>query len=401
MRILIVLALSWFVVVLPRNDALAADSGAAATRPALTTVTLPGRPFGVAASRDGNWVFVSLLGGRDASTGIAVLQHYRGQFKLKRVIPLQDGAAGLVLTHDGNALIAAAGDSVVVLDTGTMILGSGDPVIAKFSDGDRAGSIYVNVTADDKLLFVSDEGAQTITVVDLPRVRSSGYDAAAVLGKIPVGLAPIALTFSPDDRWLYTTSEGASPDWGWPSTETPEGPNRGRTDEKVPPGAVVVIDVAKARTDPAHSVVARVPAGASPVRMTISPDGRFIYVTARGSNAVLMFDAAKLITDSEHSRLATVTVGASPVPLALIQNGKTLVVGNSNRFGADADKPQTLSVLEVAKMALGDAAIGTIPAGAFPREMCVSSNGQTLFVTNFGSSSLEIIDAQNPPIDFK
>jgi DNA-binding beta-propeller fold protein YncE len=399
MRILIVLAC--FAAILPRNDALAADSSAAATRPALTTVALPGRPFSVTASRDGNWVFVSLLGGRQATTGIAVLQRNAGQLALKRVIPIQDGAAGIVLTHDEKALIAAAGDSVVVLDISRVMSGSGDPVIAKFSDGADAGSIYVNVTADDKLLFVSDEGAQTITVIDLPRVRSSGYDAAALLGKIPVGVAPIALTFSPDDRWLYTTSEGASPDWGWPSTETPEGPNRDRADLKVPAGAVVVIDVAKARTDPAHSVVARVPAGASPVRMTISPDGRFIYVTARGSNALLMFDTAKLITDPDHARLATVTVGASPVPLALIQNGKTLVVGNSNRFGADADKPQTLSVLDVAKMAHGDAVVGTIPAGAFPRGMWVSSDGQTLFVANFGSSSLEIIDAQNPPIESK
>jgi DNA-binding beta-propeller fold protein YncE len=111
-----------------------------------------------------------------------------------------------------------------------------------------------------------------------------------------------------------------------------------------------------------------------------------------------MFDAAKLVTDPAHSRLATVTVGASPVPLALIEDGKILVVGNSNRFGPEADKPQTLSALDVSKIGHSEAVVGTIPAGAFPREMCVSADGRTLFVSNFGSSSLEIIDAQNPPI---
>jgi len=33
--------------------------------------------------------------------------------------------------------------------------------------------------------------------------------------------------------------------------------------------------------------------------------------------------------------------------------------------------------------------------------MCLSSDGQLLFVTNFGSNALQIIDAQNPPIDRK
>jgi YVTN family beta-propeller protein len=401
-----VLALVCILRVLPPQGCSAGDVGASGTPPGVVMIALPGRPFGVVSSRDGNWVFVALMGGRgngagQSTDGVAVLQRVAGQFELKRVIPLQDRPAGLVLTHDGKTLIGAAGGSVVLLDTSRMMSGTGDPLIGTFNDG-ADSAIYVNVTADDKVLFVSDEGAQAITVVDLARVRSSGFDAQAIIGKIPVGEAPIALTFSPDGRWLYTTSEGALPDWGWASTEKPEGrPDADRPDALEPPGAVVVVNVVQARTDPAHSVVARVPAGGSPVRMTISPDGQRIFVTARGSNAVLVFDADKLITDSAHARLATIPVGSSPVPLALIQDGKTLVVGNSNRFGVDADKSQTLSVLDVAKMGQGSATVGTIAAGAFPREMCVSSDGRTLFVSNFGSSSLEVIDARNPPVESK
>jgi DNA-binding beta-propeller fold protein YncE len=400
-------ALVCFLAILQQQGSLLGDVGtASAARAGVVTIPLPGHPFGVVSSRDASWVFVALMGGGGngngpSANGVAVLRQVAGQFELKRVIPLQDGPAGLVLTHDGKTLIGAGGGSVVLLDTGRMTSGSGDPVIGKFSDG-ADSAIYVNVTADDKILFVSDEGSRTITVIDLARVRSGGFDARAVIGKIPVGEAPIALTLSPDGRWLYTTSEGALPDWGWPSTEKPEG----RLDSNQPyalepPGAVVVVNVAKARVDPAHSVVARVPAGGSPVRMTISSDGQRIYVTARGSNAVLVFDADKLISDSAHARLATVTVGSSPVPLALIQDGKTLVVGNSNRFGADAAKPQTLSVLDVAKMGHGSATVGTIAAGAFPREMCVSADGRILFVSNFSSNSLEVVDAENPPIESK
>ena len=68
-----------------------------------------------------------------------------------------------------------------------------------------------------------------------------------------------------------------------------------------PEGAVIVIDVTLAKTDPAHAVAARVPAGCSPVRMTSSPKGDRIYVSARNNNAVLEFDTAKLVSDSAHS----------------------------------------------------------------------------------------------------
>ena len=38
------------------------------------------------------------------------------------------------------------------------------------------------------------------------------------------------------------------------------------------------------------------------------------------------------------------------------------------------------------------AQLGTRAAGAFPREMAVSADGSTLFLTNFGSKSLQVID---------
>jgi DNA-binding beta-propeller fold protein YncE len=391
---------AWSVEMLPRQNALAKDfASASSDPPAPTTIALPGRPFGVACSGDGKWLFVSLLANQNP--GVAVLHREGEQITLMRTVPMQSRPTGLVLTHDGKDLIVAAGESVVVLDAKRMISDSSDPVVASFSDGPDSGSIYVNVTADDKLLFVSDEGAQTITVVDLDRARSVGFDAKAVIGKIPVGIAPIALTFSGDGRWLYTTSEVASGQWGWPNEFQAEGAGSEQGAAMVPAGAVVVVDVARAKTDPPNSVVSRVPAGASPVRMTISPDGRRIYVTARASDAVLVFDCEKLIADPQHARLAMAKVGRSPVPLALVQNGRTLVVGNTDRFGPAADKAQTLSVLDVAKIGHGDAVVGTIAAGAFPREMCLSPDGKALFVTNFGSSTLEEIDAQNLPVQAK
>ena len=356
------------------------------------TVPLPSPPFGVAVSADGCWVFVSMMnnnGGKGA--GIAVLSRKRGRVDLVRTYPLATPPTGIVLTHDGKLLISAAIDKVVFLDVPCLISGCGKPMAGSFSDGRSMGSIYANVTSDDKFLFVSEEAASAVTVINLDHARSARFGAGSIIGKIPVGRAPIALTFSPDERWLFTTSQVALKEWGWPAACKPE--NRPNVSDLVnPEGAVMAIDVARAESDPAHAVAGRVPAGCSPVRMAISPSGDRIYATARNSNAVVSFDAGKLISDPAHSRLGMASVGAAPVPIALVGDGKTVVVGNSNRF-AGGGAAQSLTLLDAAKIRGNeDARIGAIAAGAFPRELRVSTDGQTLYLTNFGSNSLQVMD---------
>ncbi|MBZ5725390.1 MAG: beta-propeller fold lactonase family protein [Acidobacteriia bacterium] len=374
-----------------------ASCNAAAAEP-LAHIALPAHPFGVAVSQDGCRVFVALMAAQGKDSGIAVLERAQGRVKLARVVPLHVRPAGIVLTHDGKLLIAAAQDSVLVLDTRRLAAGDGEPVLGTFHDGPMAGSIYVNVAADDKLLFVSDEGAAAITVIDLERARAKGFDAGAVVGKVPVGRGPIALTFSPDGRWLYTTSELAPSEWDWPKACKPEGQAQSKAGAVRPEGAVIVVDVAKARTDPAHAAVARAPAGCSPVRLAISPAGDRIYVTARNSNAVLAFDTARLSGDAAHARVGMAPVGTAPVPVAVVDGGKKVIVGNSDRFAGQA-APQTLTVLDAAKISSGAAAVlGSVPAGAFPREMSVSPDGRTLFLTNFGSNSLQVMDVARLPV---
>jgi hypothetical protein len=42
-----------------------------------------------------------------------------------------------------------------------------------------------------------------------------------------------------------------------------------------------------------------------------------------------------------------------------------------------------------------------MPAGAFPRELRETADGHTLFVTNFASQALEMIDLARAPITSK
>jgi DNA-binding beta-propeller fold protein YncE len=362
------------------------------TQPPSATIDLPRAPFAAIPSQDGCWAFVSV------PAGIAVLKRDPEGFRMLRVAPAPGFPTGMVLTHDGQLLIVAATDRVLFVDVGLLTGGAENAVLSAFSSGRRfSGSIYANVTADDHWLFVSEESSASITVIDLARARSEGYKEDAIIGDIPAGRAPIALPFSRDGKWLFSTSELALPAWQWPAACTAEG-----SDDPAmvrPEGALVVIDVAKAEVDPPSSITARVPAGCSPVRAAMTPDGASLFVTARNSNAVLEFDTSKLISDPANARVGSAPTGPAPVPVAVVNDGRMLVLaGNSNRF-AGAGAPQTLTVLDAAKIPQGAAAVlGTIATGSFPREMHLSADGRTLFLTNAGSRSVQILDVAHLPI---
>jgi len=382
---------------------LALVGSAAAQEQTNYTIHVPGKPFGVAVSPDQQWIFASLLGPEQGgSPGIVVLQKKAGRPEIIRTIPLTNAPAGIVVTHDGSLLIAAAGDTVLFFDTARLESGASDAAFQWVSDGPHAGSFYVNVSADDQALFVSDEDAQTITVIDLARLRALGSDAAAnlksfntpgyvspaIVGKIPVGLAPIALTFSPDQRWLFTTSEVAPPAWGWPAVLKREGGRPGQ----VPEGALIVVDAVKARTDPPNSVVSRIPAGGSPVRLSLSPRDHRLYLTARNSNALLVFDTDQVLTNAAHVVPVKIPVGTSPVPVVNVLDGKLVLVGNSDRFNPQTAS-STLTVVDTSRIGTAqNPIIGSIPSGAFPRNFQLTPDGKTLYLSNFLSGTIQVLD---------
>ena len=356
-------------------------------------VDVPGHPFEALPTADGCWIFVSVTQAeRPRDAGIAVLRRNGGRISLERIVEAGPGSTSMVLSHDAKLLIVSHQDSTLFFDPDKLISGNGDTLLGSISDGAASGTINVATTADDRFLFVSDERAERITVIALDRARSSGFHSSAIVGTIPTGIAPIALVFSADERYLYTTAEAGDESWGWPAVCSQEGAPVG-SGKMYPEGGIVVVDVARAKSDPANSVTAKIPAGCSPVRLALSPDGSRAYVTSRNSNALLVFDTAKLLTDAANSRVATVPVGSSPVGVITVENGAKIIATNSNRFAGGANDHQTLNVIDSAKVASGAAAVvGSIPAGGFPRELRATADGRTLLLTNFASQTVEVID---------
>ena len=360
----------------------------------VTVLGVPGTPFQALPSADGCWVFVSLpAAGSGRPSQLALLHHRGGSLTIEHVLQIKGGPTGMALTHDGGLLIVAAGPRIAFVDVERLIGGRSDAVLGYLDDPSiaRIGRIYASVTSDDRFAFVADENAMTVTVLDLARTRESHFRVASIVGRIPTGSLPIAVTLSPDERYMYVTSQWAPPTLGWPIECKREGANVSDTTAVNPQGAIHVVDVARAKIDPVHSIVASVPAGCSAVRLVLSPTGDRAYVTARNSNSLLAFDTAKLLSDPAHALVGRIPVGTAPVGIAVVDSGRKLIVTNSNRFAGSRDDHQVLTVVDAARMGDGAAAIlGTVAAGAFPREMRVTSDGRTLLLTNFGSSSVEM-----------
>ena len=105
----------------------------------------------------------------------------------------------------------------ILLSVSRLKSGASDPVLGYWSNGNaNAGPFYVNVTLDDRYLFISNEIEGSIDVLELPKARASAFSLARAVAKVPVGNAPISLTFSSDRRFLFVTSQSMPDGAGWP-----------------------------------------------------------------------------------------------------------------------------------------------------------------------------------------
>lgn len=154
-------------------------------------------------------------------------------------------------------------------------------------------------------------------------------------------------------------------------------------------GLLTVIDVNKAEVAPnAGAILATVDAGCSLVRMSETADATTLWVAARGDDRVLAFSTAKLELDQDNALLGFAsTGGTAPVGVRLFHNDQLLAVANSNRFQTGTANATILSASSPSSANV----VATIATGNFPREITVSPDGMTLYLTNFDSDTLQVI----------
>jgi DNA-binding beta-propeller fold protein YncE len=370
--------------------------------PTLQKLSLPGSPFAVAPTPDGHYVFASLSG---ATNGIAIIRQHRTSASLVSILPTGGGAWGLTVTRDGKYLLdtvqpvgqATTPQGVQIIDIHKAITGQPGAILGTVPTGTGSGPIEVALSNDDRYVFATNEDNETVSVIDFRKAVASGGRANSLIGNIPVEQLPVGLAFSPDGRHLYITNEAANPtDPGYDPTacNTPTGIGTGTTPG--PEGTLTVVDLHKAETDPADSVLASVFAGCSPVRVALSDHGQVAWVTARAEDDVLAFSTRRLLTDPSHALLSRTPVGVAPVGIQLFDNDHLIAVADSNRF--TTGQAGTVSILDYRKALSGagsSATVGTFEAGDFPRQWGLSANDQYLYLTEFSSNVLGILPVRD------
>jgi len=112
----------------------------------------------------------------------------------------------------------------------------------------------------------------------------------------------------------------------------------------------------------------------SPLNLTPSPDGKYLYVVAEEGNALLVVNTEKNKVTKE------IKVGVHPHSLVVSRNGKTAYV--SNQWS------DNVSVIDLEKYIITD----TLKTGGGPAGLTLSADGNSLYSANSFSSDLSIID---------
>ncbi len=365
-----------------------------------------GHPTEAMLSPDGQYVLVTVSG--NGGSGIDVF-HIEGD-KLKRVARQPMGAANaqgiLLVPHTRTLAVGMSNAGVAFLPLDDALTGKAKPWV--LPQGEGAGSGYLAVTPDGQYLFVANEYGErgNIGVVALHRDEAGGLKPETLAHITTPNTTP-GVTLSPDGTRVYTVGEvvraeiaARLPGHGMPELER-DRCVQGRAERAMPNGVMYVIDVAKAAglttaasaEDARHAIIGATDAGCSPVREAVSADGSLVYVTARGDNRVLVFHAKALERDRDHSFARAIPSGGeAPVGLALFDGGKKMLVANSNRFAGGAGNATVFDISDAAKPVL----VQTIKTGEFPRNITVSADGTTLFMTVFKADELMVLHARSP-----
>src|SRR5579885_1072298 len=186
------------------------------------------------------------------------------------------------------------------------------------------------------LLYVTNEGANTVSVID----TATNHAVAA----ITVGASPSGIAVTPDGSRAFVANAGSN--------------------------SISVIDTA------ARLVVATIPAGVEPAGVAAAPSGKYAAAANEGSGNISLID-------TQTNRVAaTIPAGNRPYGIAIAPDGKRAYVANLSG---------SISVIDLVSNRLE----ASIPAGGNPTAVAIAPDGKRAYVTNGSSSTVSVIDTQS------
>jgi YVTN family beta-propeller protein len=279
----------------------------------ISTVAVGKRPRGLTLSRNGARLYVAVSG-------------------LPKCPPPMRDEDCAKLPRDRTA------DGIAVIDTATL---QPLPVIRGVSDPER-----VALSRDDRTLFVTDEDAARLSVLDALR--------GSVLAGIVIGREPEGVRVSPDGHWVLATSEEEN--------------------------SVAIIDARR------HALLRTVAVGKRPRDLAFSADSRTAYVSGEGDASVFR---VALPEGEPAARLLQLRKEARPMGVALdAQRGRLYV--STGHAGT------------VAVISVGDGTLlGEIAVGGRPWGIALTDHGARLVTANGPAGDVAVIDTQTLTVTAK
>lgn len=411
--LLFALLLSVASLVLGRTNQTNGTSGV--TAKTSSTFNTPGIPFN-ALPVDGRLIISESANKTQNTSGLAVYTlGSNGNLSLNCFQNVSFNGSntifGFAKTLNSSGFVVAIEDAGIATLPYNQTIANCSATAVQISQGSAAsaqGSFDVSLTPDGRYAFVANEygvvanDSNGIPIRGNVGVVSLQYDSTAqlsggsLLGQIGLGGAAVAgVTVSHDGQRVYATTEvlangtivSASND----SRIAHGGCLQQVGGKPQTYGSLSVINVSQAVTSPGRSaIIASVAAGCSPVRIAESSDGQTVWVTARGDNNILAYSVSALLSTPNNSLVGyTSSGGIAPVGLALFAQDKLLAVTNSNRFAAAAT-PGNLTILSALPSA--PQIVASVNASLFPRSVNVGSDNTTLYLVDYSSSQVQIIE---------
>lgn len=350
-------------------------------------VSVPTSPWGLAYASD-DVAFVSLgafVGVLNTST---CTPHLIRTIKLPKYSIHSDGstddngAAELTISKNRKEVWVSLGPGAIVLDVEKALCGHEDAIIGELITPMFSSATQIVLSIDESYAFISQEygsnatqGRGGVQVFEVNRERN-GTISGSYIGFTELQYAVNGMALSANGKNIYVTSE---------ATLASLMHHKDR-------GILSVLDVEGLKFTPSKALKVSVDAGCEPVRVAVSPDGSSVWVTARASNHLVVFDATKLTTMQHYdAQIATVQVGTSPIGLVFVNGGRQIITADSNRNNF-RNATTGLTVVDIDSALSGKQNFARVHTGLFPRSFSLSSDGNTLLVSQFDSNAIQSIN---------
>ncbi len=133
-------------------------------------------------------------------------------------------------------------------------------------------------------------------------------------------------------------------------------------------------------------VIARHPLGGEGYTCILSPDHKTLYSSCWGCDRIIVFD-----TDRQKIT-GSIPVGDNPNDLCMTRNGQYLFVANANDNNVSVIDTRQMKVIETLNTAL----FPNAPSGSTTNSVALGSDDKTLFIANADNNCLSVFDVSIP-----